>query len=511
MTEAAPVASRGFVDVEACFGPDHGIGPTADAGLALLLEEQRRHGVRLTLAHSLLAAWADPWRGNREAAEAAAEPRNGLRAVAVVASRETDAVRRVEAAAALGVAGFRIAGWSASAPLSQATGELLGAVARTGRPLFVPLGAEGPAHGFGAASAIGAATADLGIPVILVGAHYNHIVDDLAATRRHPQLHLETSALGHFRAIATAVAAVGAERILLGTGSPRRAGASAIDAVLLAAIPDDAKRAILAGNACRLFGLETAPVDLTPPSLPDRAWDAHTHYGPFDQDVPHLEDAGLLGELLGGAGRAATASAAVAIYGDPAFGNDQAAAASGAGGGQRSYVVADPHDLEFTDDQLRRHLHRPGVVGVKVHGQVSRVPTASRTMRDLFDLLARFGRPVKIHNEGDDWAPALLDIARRHPALPIVIAHAGLGTPSVEAGRLAASAERVYLELSSSFASRAQVRRAVAAAPVERVLWGSDAPLLDPAFIYGTYQDAGLPAADWDRVFWTNAAELFEG
>ena len=51
-------------------------------------------------------------------------------------------------------------------------------------------------------------------------------------------------------------------------------------------------------------------------------------------------------------------------------------------------------------------------------------------MADLFDLLADYGRPVKIHNEGDGWDVALLEIARAHPRLPIVVAHAGLGTPS---------------------------------------------------------------------------------
>jgi predicted TIM-barrel fold metal-dependent hydrolase len=501
--------SRGFVDVNAAFGPDHGSGPTANASISMLVDEGRRHGVRLALAHSLVA-WADGRRGNRLAAEAAADPAHALRAIAVVASRETGAAGRVAEAEALGVVGYRLDGWLASAPLSHATNGLLHAVARTGRPLFVPLSSEGPALGFGNASAIGAATAELGVPVILVGAHYNHVVDDLAAAIRYPHLHLETSALAHFRAIATAVQAIGAERVLLGTGSPLRAGAAAIDAVLLAEIPDEAKRAILAGNAVRLFGLEDGPVDLTQPELPDRAWDVHTHYGPFEFDVPQVEDGALLSTLLTGRRGAAVASSAVGIFGDPVHGNDQAAAAAGVVEGQLSYVVADPHDLEFTDEQLRRHLGHPGVVGVKVHGQVSGVPTAAQKMRRLFDLLARFGRPVKIHNEGDDWAPALLDIARAHPALPIVIAHAGLGTANEDAGRLAASAERVYLELSSSFANLTQVRRAVAAAPIERILWGSDAPLLDPSYVYGTYQDAGLPEAAFERAFWTNAAELFE-
>jgi predicted TIM-barrel fold metal-dependent hydrolase len=146
---------------------------------------------------------------------------------------------------------------------------------------------------------------------------------------------------------------------------------------------------------------------------------------------------------------------------------------------------------------------------VKVHGEWSGTPTASKAMTDTFELLARFGRPVKIHNAGAGWDEALATIARRHPRLPIVIAHAGLGTPSVEGARLAASNDNIYLELSSSFAHLPTVREAVSIAGPARLLWGSDAPLLEPAFVLGTYLDAGLPPVAIDQIFWRNAMELF--
>ena len=205
------------------------------------------------------------------------------------------------------------------------------------------------------------------------------------------------------------------------------------------------------------------------------------------------------------------ASAALAIFGDPERGNEGAARAAAAhdSDGLGGYVVADPTDLGTTADQLRRYLDSPGILGVKVHGEWTSTPTASRAMTELFDLLGPVGRPVKIHNMGDGWDAALGRLARRHPRLPIVIAHGGLGTPSVEGARLVAAHDNVYLELSSSFAHLPTVRAAVAIAGPERLLWGSDAPLLDPAFVLGTYRDAGIPAAAMDRVFWTNAAGLF--
>jgi len=499
------VPDRGFIDVNTVFGPEHGVGGAAGAPLSLLVAERRRHGVRTALASSLVAAAADPFGGNRSAVEAAADPGNGIGAIAVIAPRETDAARRVADAERMGVLGYRLEGWLGG---SAAIDGLLRAIADTGRPLLVPIG-TGWASSPVLASVVGAQTGPYGIPTVLIGAHYTNSVDTLAALRRYDHLLIETSALAHFRAVATAVATVGADRVLLGTGSPLRAGASAIDAVLLADVPDDAKRAILAGNAARLFGLPSADVALAPPALPERVWDAHAHFGPFDQDVPQVADDELLRALLRPTDGVAVASSAVAIYADPAAGNQAAHAAAAASDRQLAYVVADPRDLAFTEEQLRRHLGG-NVVGVKVHANVIGVPTSDPMVRELFSLLARFGRPVKIHNEGNDWARAIDEIARAHPRLPIVIAHAGLGAPSVEAGRLAAAHDNVYLELSSSFARLIDIRRAVAAAPSERLLWGSDVPLLDPGFVFGTYEDAGIPEEAWRRVFWDNAARLYQ-
>ena len=103
------------------------------------------------------------------------------------------------------------------------------------------------------------------------------------------------------------------------------------------------------------------------------------------------------------------------------------------------------------------------------------------------------------------------EIARAHPRLPIVIAHCGPGTPTAAAAQVAADSERVYVELSSSFADLPAVQAAVRIAGPERLLYGTDAPLLDPAYVLGTYQDADMPPEWRQRVFWANAAALFEG
>ena len=243
---------------------------------------------------------------------------------------------------------------------------------------------------------------------------------------------------------------------------------------------------------------------------PARAFDVHTHSGPMAWDVPAIGDDALIPELLRQtATRFAVASSVLAIAADLETGNRDTVEGCARLPGRLGYLVADPDDIEASRDQLRRWGDAPGIVGVKVHTEWAHRATGSPQVAALFAVLADHGRPVKIHNDGPDWDGHLLRIARNHPRLAIIIAHAGLGAPSVEAAEIAQAADNIYVELASSFAHLPTVRECVRRLPPERLLFGTDAPLLDPAFVLGTYQDALIPEADQPRVYWDNAARLF--
>jgi predicted TIM-barrel fold metal-dependent hydrolase len=374
-----------------------------------------------------------------------------------------------------------------------------------GRPLRAELDASADPIG------IGKQTQSLGVPVVLVGAHYTTVENALRALEQFPHLRLETSALAHFGAIKAVVASAGAERLLFGT-RPAGCPNSPLWAVLMAEIGDEEKQLVLGGNAARLFGLPEKSVDLTPPALPARIFDVHCHFHMLASwPVPQIEERRLL-PALGRFGVArCVASSLLAITSDlasdVASGNALTAAACSEDG-QLGYLVADPNDLELTAAQLALLGSSPGIVGVKVHCQYARQPTDSSAMRQLFRLLAAHGRPVKIHNDGDGWAEALLAIAREHPQLPIIVAHGGPGYPTLDAAELAVATENVYIELPSSFGDLEVMRGAVARAGSRRLLFGSDATLLNPAFILAGYVDAGVHV-DNEDVFWNNARGLF--
>jgi len=483
--------------------------PSGPDGPDRLTTELRRAGVGTALARHRDALLGDPDAGTRRALAAAAASGGALLPVAVVAPiRSGDPAEVVAAAATAGAVAFWLgtATWYASpATPSAATDRLLRAVARTGRPLLVPL------ERWGDATAIGERTAGLGIPVVLVGAHYTHITDDLAAAERWPHLHLESSRLAHFAAIETAVRRIGAERLLLGTGAPDRPPAAPVNAILAAEIPDDAKRAILGGNAARLLGLgPSRPGVLLRPALDAAgAIDVHGHLAPMPWDVPDLDPAAFAAAQAARGVSITVASSIEAIAAHAPTGNAAAVSAVAREPRLRAYLVADARDLAATRADLLRWGDAPGIVGVKVHCEWSGVATAAPEMAALFALLADHGRPVKIHVGGEGWEAGLRTLADRHPRLSIVAAHAGPGTPTLGMARVAAATHNVVLELASSFASLPEVRAVVEVAGPERILFGSDAPLLDPAFVLGTYAATGLLPATHPGVFRETAARLF--
>jgi hypothetical protein len=480
--------------------------PAGETGIQELLAEMDRVGIRTSLVRHAAALRHDPERGNALALELASGSAARLVAIGVVAPLAAGPARAVASAARGGVRGFWLGSrlWRGS-PVSPsaALDELLDEVARWGLPLLVPLRA------WGDATAIGALTAGLGIPVILVGAHYDHIVDDLAAAERHPHLHLETSSLAHFGAVDAVVRRIGHERLLLGTGLPDRPPSAPVAAVLAADLDEAARAAILGGNAARLFGLP-APTQARPAALrAPVAIDVHAHLPPAPWDVGRPTPADLVARLGQAGIERAIASSLEAILVDMAAGNAALVAACAAEQRLLGYLVADPADLAATRAQLARHGDAPGIVGVKVHCQWSGTETRSPRMASLFELLAAHGRPVTIHVDGEGWPEALADLARRHPRLPIIAAHAGPGAPAPETARLSTDHENLHLELASSFAGLPEVRAIAAAARPGSILLGTDAPLLEPAWALGTYADAGFGPASHPEVSRDAALRLF--
>ncbi len=221
-----------------------------DLSAEALLGQMERAGVESALCSHTAAVRYDAAEGNaRMAALCANHPR--LRPIGVInPTAHLGVAEVIRAAARAGCVGLRFApqtqGWALdSEPFARALEEAAG----TGLPIAVELGGPGDAtrllrlaHGLGA-------------PVILANVTYATLGEAIAVLNRDANLRLEASRLCTPGVVEALVNAVGAERLLWGSGAPAWEIAPTLRMIQRAEISDAAKRLILGDNARQLYHL----------------------------------------------------------------------------------------------------------------------------------------------------------------------------------------------------------------------------------------------------------------
>jgi predicted TIM-barrel fold metal-dependent hydrolase len=126
---------------------------------------------------------------------------------------------------------------------------LMGTLAARNMPVMVHMG--GP----GSATQLLDGLAGLECRIVLADVDDRQISEAVAVMRTHPGVMVETSGLAAAGAVKLLVAAVGAERVLFGSGAPARPLAAALAAVRHAGLSDTDMERIMGLNARALLGL----------------------------------------------------------------------------------------------------------------------------------------------------------------------------------------------------------------------------------------------------------------
>lgn len=495
------------LDVNTAFGTLPVAGP--DCSLEALLRLMERNGVAAAVTHSLVGLTYNDAEGNAATLRACRTDARLLPAAVVMPGIYLDWRRRLAESLDAGCRLVRLYpeehGWS---PRSRRFEELVDALAgRAPRPPL--LLASVPSVDL---ADYARATDGTGVALILAGVNYGTLGEGLALLQRYSHVYLETSRAASPGTVALVVQEAGHTRLLFGSNASWRPVAPALNAVLGAPLSDEAKAAILAGNLCRLLGIsaETLSGPPAPPAL--RTYrgpivDVHTHLGAGTWRFPILSAgaSGLVAVLREAGIERAIASSIFAITTDLREGNDRLVAALSDSPGLNGYITVNPQHFDTSVAELARLAGHPRMVGVKIHAEYSRTATAAPAMARLFAELPRFGRPVKIHNSGADWMPALAALARTHPALPIIVAHGG----GRGAGPFLRDHSNIYFEFCTSAPEQGVIAECLRAVGPRRLLFGSDADLISPLYVLGAYADAEIPDDVAPLVYHDNAVRLF--
>ena len=127
----------------------------------------------------------------------------------------------------------------------------------------------------------------------------------------------------------------------------------------------------------------------------------------------------------------------------------------------------------------------------------------------VFDSAADLGVPLIVHTGlGAPWSMPSLSIpqARRHPELPIILAHAGFAIYTDEAYVAAEVCPNIYLE--PSWCMVGWVKMLVKKIGSERIVFGSDLPENLPVEL-AKYRAAGLSEEELENCLGGTAKKLF--
>lgn len=181
----------------------------------------------------------------------------------------------------------------------------------------------------------------------------------------------------------------------------------------------------------------------------------------------------------------------------------------------RLYAFGTLHPASGTLTEDIARLRALGLHGVKLHPEMQQFALDSREAFALCEQCEGV-LPLLVHTGDSRYDLSnpnrLIPLLQTFPRLTVIAAHFGGYTLWDEATRrLAGRFENLWVDCSSSFyaMSDAHARTLIAAYGADRVLFGTDYPMWNPARELERFLGLGLDVASREKILWDNAAGLF--
>lgn len=175
-------------------------------------------------------------------------------------------------------------------------------------------------------------------------------------------------------------------------------------------------------------------------------------------------------------------------------------------------IVVNPNYPDEVLTELQRCEGRAPVRMLKIHPFCHDYPVDGPGYRDLWKYADEKEMVVLSHTWESDknCGPELFaKIARDHPHARIILAHAG-GTQKGcrQTVKVLKEHDNLYLDTATSHLHVGMIERFVRQLGPQRVLYGSDVPLLDPAAQLGRIAYAKIKDQDKERILGLNLKQL---
>lgn len=152
--------------------------------------------------------------------------------------------------------------------------------------------------------------------------------------------------------------------------------------------------------------------------------------------------------------------------------------------------VFDPRQPDASLRVLKETTGKPGFAGLKLHPSLHGVPAESPSYEAAWGFAEDHGCTILAHSwSASDYNPVQAlstpdrfeSHIRRHSSVNFVLGHAGgKGNGRAEAIRLVNAYDHVYLDFAGDIYDYRFFETILSSVPAERILYGSDYPMLDP-------------------------------
>jgi hypothetical protein len=191
------------------------------------------------------------------------------------------------------------------------------------------------------------------------------------------------------------------------------------------------------------------------------------------------------------------------------------------GGRLVGYVVANPNHFEQSLEDIERYGKLKEFVGVKLHPAWHGVPLDDRRYAPILKLCEELNLPILIHSFVSELVglqvsepERVVKVAKEYKC-PIILGHMGGNTRrGVEAAK---HYDNLFVEIcggrqdadSRSVWTLDRVELPLKELGADRILFGTDLPLVDPSSSFGIVEEAEIPPVSREKIMYKNAKQLF--
>lgn len=340
---------------------------------------------------------------------------------------------------------------------------------------------------------------------LFCGTHWSGNRDLFRLMEKFGNLHFELSCNQANDILAVSQRHFGLDRVLFGTGYPAKSPGALKALVEYSGLCETDKEAVAAGNAARLFGIDlnrlaaydendcrldtiARKMDAGLPLAGELVIDPHAHMVDANHravstpPIVHGDADSMIAKMdLMGVDTIITSPWEGLMTGEG--GNLTALRAHEKHGGRiEGYVTWNPNYPEDLDEAIGVYHEQHRFPGLKPYYPFNRVDLLDARYDRWFEYGNAHGLFMLVHIESPETSKKVDVLAARYPNMAFLMAHSGQSYEVARSNVAVANAHpNVYLEITFTALTFGIIEFMVREAGADKVLYGSDAPMRDPA------------------------------